>query len=97
MKEWPKPEWVKDLKVGDDVFQVEKHPTMPNGEWHWKAKIIKIESNYIETEYCRDRNLEWLMVLTKKLAPHHRTYSPQFCKNYFSPNGEINLKPYNAI
>jgi hypothetical protein len=85
---------VHELKIGDYVFQIEKHPEIPGGIWKWKAKVVAIESNYIETEYARDRSVEWLRAITNRLAPNHRTYNTGWCKNYYDPKGCINLEPY---
>lgn len=93
--EWIKPEWVKDLKVGDKVYSIERHPRLPNGSWKWESVIIKIESNYIETEYKRVE-YDWLIEMTKNLAPHHRTFSKQTVKNYFGPDGSINIEHFGV-
>ena len=85
-------DWIKELKIGDNVFQIERHPTMPNGEWKWNAIVTKIESNYIETTFERDRNLEWLQELVKKLSPIHRTYQRNWIKNYDGTDGTINIE-----
>ena len=92
MTTWIKPEWVKNLKVGDTVWQVETHPNMPNGRWKWQATIINIADNYIETKFHRDPNLEWLKALVQRLAPNHRTYNTQCQKNYFDPLGNIAIE-----
>lgn len=80
------------VSVGDKVWQIENCRDFPNGTWKWEAIVVKAESNYIETEYCRDRNLLWLQELVKKLSPHHRTYERTWEKNYFSPDGSINIE-----
>lgn len=87
-------DWIKDLKVGDSIFQIEKHKDITNGFCLWNAVITKIEPNFIETSWTRDWNQEWLINLCKKLAPNHRTFSPQTTKNYFN-NGNINILPSN--
>ena len=87
-----KEQWITDLKIGDIVYTIERHKDIPGGEWKWKSVVTKIESNYIETEFERER-LDWLEELTKKLAVHHRTYQKQFVKNYFY-NNEINITQY---
>jgi len=51
--------------------------------------IIRIESNYIETAYIRKYNPEWVIYDTEK---GNRCYKAQYVKNYFDPNGKINIK-----
>jgi hypothetical protein len=84
--------WIKNLKVGDEVYTIERHKNLPNGSYKWKSKVIKIEPNYIETVYERDYKLEWLLDLCENLASNHRTFDTQYVKNYFSPDGVINIE-----
>lgn len=88
------PEWVKNLKIGDKVYQIERHPSIPNGKCNWSAIVIKIENNYIETEYSRDQNVEWLKILTLKLASNHRTFGTNTQKNYFDNDGNTNIENF---
>ena len=85
-------DWIKNLKIGDEVITIERNGLLPNGFYGWKSIVVKIETNYIETEYTRDRNLDWLNELVKKLSPIHRTFIKQTCKNYFAPDGTINIE-----
>ena len=84
--------WIKELKIGDEVINIERNG---NRIWKWKAKVIAIESNYIETTYARDWKNEELLALCKNLAPNHRTFSTQYVKNYFAPDGTINIEKIN--
>lgn len=90
-------EWLKELKIGDKIYQVERHPSMPNGKSLWKAEVTKIETNYIETVCERDNTLEWLLELTKKLANNHRTFNKVWTKNYYGPDGSINVEKYFEV
>lgn len=80
--------------VGDKVFQIERHLNIPNGEWKWEAVVTKIEKSYIETVSERDHTLEWLLELTNKLAGNHRSFNKVWTKNYYSPDGKINIEKY---
>ena len=87
-----KEEWISNLKIGDFVYYIENHPGIPGGKWKWKAEVVKIESNYIETVHQRERGLAWLEAVTLKLASNHRTFSKTWNKNYFGPEGGINIE-----
>ncbi len=56
-------EWISKLKIGDIVYTIELCKAYPNDKWMWESKVTKIESNYIETTFERDRDLEWLKEL----------------------------------
>jgi hypothetical protein len=88
------------MKVGDIVYTIERHKDIPNGEWAWKSKVVRIESNYIETEFCREPE-PWLLELLDKqisegiLSSRARsfTFNKITIKNYFNPiTNEINVK-----
>lgn len=81
--------WYKDLKIGDKVVTLE---ITPHKMWKWESVISKIEKGYIETKYVRDWNDLELLELCKNLAPNHRTFSEQTVKNYFGPDGSINIE-----
>ena len=85
--EWVKnnEEWIKALNIGDKVLTLERN-------FKWASVVISIELNYIETKFMRDYNNEELILLTKNLAPNHRTFSTNFVKNYFGPDGSINIE-----
>lgn len=86
-------DWIKELKIGDEIYTIERHIKIPNGFWKWKSKVIDIQSNYIETEYRRDFKLDWLLLDCNNLAVNHRTFDRQFIKNYFNTlTGEINIE-----
>lgn len=82
-------EWIKNLKVGDKVLTLERNVY---GVWKWESEVISTANNYIETLYRRDENNEMLTELVAKLAPNHRTYMRQWVKNYFGPDGSINIE-----
>lgn len=89
-------DWIKNLKIGDDVLQVERHPNITNRVWRWKAKVYRIEPNFIETEFFRDSGEEWLVEQTKRLAVYHRTFITVWQKNYFDlKDGTIDLENVN--
>lgn len=88
------------MKVGDIVYTIERYPTIPGGEWAWKSKITKIESNYIETEFCREPE-PWLVeILDRQIAygiltsrARSFTFGKMTVKNYFHPEtGESNIR-----
>ena len=85
-------DWIKELKVGDLVYTIERHKNCPNGLWKWESTVIAIDSGYIETKYSRPMDLAWLNELVKQLAPNHRTFDTQYIKNYFGPDGSINIE-----
>jgi hypothetical protein len=85
-------EWISNLKVGDSVYTIERCKSYPDGVWKWVSKVTVVESNYIETVFERDYNLEWLREATKNLVPYHRTYQKTTIKNYFVPDGTINIE-----
>ena len=87
-----KNDWISNLNVGDSVYTIERHKKIPNGFWKWESKVTAIETNYIETCFERDYNLEWLLEQCKDLAPYHRTFSKQWVKNYFAPERSINIE-----
>lgn len=70
------------LNVGDTVITIDNNI-------EYLSTITQIESNYIETTYTRSYNPEWVIYDTEK---GNRCYKPQHVKNYFGPNGEINIK-----
>ena len=80
------------MKVGDEVYTIERNPNIPGGSWKWRSIIVKIESNYIETTYCRERGLDWLEAATLKLSANHRTFNKTWSKNYYGPDGSINVE-----
>lgn len=84
--------WIKDLKVGDKVYQVERSPKIPGGKWQWEAVVTKIDPAYIETAFERDSSLEWLQEIIESLAPNQRTYGKITMKNYYAPDGTINIE-----
>jgi hypothetical protein len=84
--------WIKNLKVGDSVYTIDRHKNIPGGSWKWKSEITIIESSYIETVYRRERGLAWLEAAILKLAPNHRTFEKTWSKNYFAPDGSINIE-----
>lgn len=89
-------EWISNLKVGDPVHQIEVGSD--GNIYKWKGKVFAIESNYIEVEYNRDFNNEdYLNLIQKllkdgKLSVIHRTFERTWIKNYFSPDGTINIE-----
>lgn len=83
---------ISAIKVGDLVYTLEYHISIPGGMWKWDSIVTTVDTSYIETEYTRDWKLEWLTDLCKRLAPNHRTFSKQTVKNYFSPTGKINIE-----
>jgi hypothetical protein len=86
-------EWIANLKVGDSVYTIERCKSYPDGVWKWESKVTGIsESSCIETVFERDYKLQWLLELTKDLAPNHRTYAKTWTKNYFAPDGTINIE-----
>jgi hypothetical protein len=96
--EWIKnnEEWIKNLKVGDKVFQVEINKLIPTGSHKWKGVVVSIESNYIEVKSNREP-IDWLEDLRVKMKKgssnnFDSTYSTNFTKNYFAPDGMINIE-----
>ena len=85
-------DWIKELKVGDLVYTIERHKNCPDGLWKWKSTIIAIDECYVETTYSRSWDLKWLNDLANNLAPNHRTFDTQYIKNYFGPDGSINIE-----
>lgn len=90
-------DWIKNLKVGDKVYTIERHANMPGGSYKWKSEITIIESSYIETMYRRERGLAWLEGACLKLSVIHRTFEKTWSKNYFAPDGTINIEPIENI
>lgn len=86
--------WINDLKPGDTVWQLELHHSFQDGCARWKATIVSVETNYIETVYERDYNCQWLLELCKGLAPNHRTFNKTWIKNYFAPDDSINIEQW---
>ena len=89
-------DWIKELKIGDKVFQIERHKNIPNGFWKWKGFVMKIESNYIEVKYHREP-VAWLeearLEMKKKAQGNiDKTYDESWVKNYFAPDGTINIE-----
>jgi hypothetical protein len=89
-------DWIKNLKVGDKVFQVERNKLIPTGFWKWKGVVTKIESNFIEVKYCREP-VDWLEDLRVKMKKNSNsnidsTYNDNWIKNYFAPDGTINIE-----
>jgi hypothetical protein len=88
-----RPIWIRDLKVGDKVLTIEKGHNVPGIEPNSDglcilesvSVIIKIETNYIETEFVRAYNSAW--------ENFERAYSTNCSKNYFAPDGSINIRP----
>jgi hypothetical protein len=77
------------MNVNDKVLSIERFGDLI---FKWESTVIAIESNYIETTYVRDYRNEILMELCKKLAPNHRTFSKQYVRNYYAPDGSINIE-----
>ena len=89
-------DWIKELKVGDSVWQIERHPKIPDGFHKCKGVVVKIEPNYIEVKWMREPTayIEDLRREMKKnsVGNMDATYNFQFTKNYFSPDGSINIE-----
>lgn len=91
-------EWIKFLNIGDTVWQIEMNKSIPNGFHKWKGKIVKIETGYIEVKWQREPTLflEETRKEMKKGSSNNfdRTYFEQWTKNYFAPDGSINIEQY---
>ena len=89
--------WIKALKIGDKVITLEIGVNVPGIEPNEEgfcvlenvSTVIGICDAYIETTWVREFNPAW--------SNFERAYKPQFCKNYFGPDGTINIKEYNAL
>jgi hypothetical protein len=82
--------WIENLKIGDKVIQLERSGKRV---WKWEATVLYTSSVYVETSVVRDIYNAELAELVKRLSPIHRTYEKTFTKNYFAPDGTINLEP----
>ncbi len=83
---------ILNVCIGDSVLTIERHPNYPNGIWKWESRVVAVENNYIETTYERPRDLDWLKELVKNLDPLHRTFERTWIKNYYAPDGTINVE-----
>ena len=88
-------EWIKNLKISDKVYQIEYHNKIPNGSHSWKGIVTLIESNYIEVKWTREPT-DWLEDARREMKKgssnnFDRTYFENWTKNYFDPNGKINI------
>ena len=91
-------DWIKELKIGDMVFQVERHKIAPDGICKWKGIVTKIEKNYIEVKHHREPTA-WLEDARSEMKRNasgniDKTYDDTWTKNYFAPDGSININRY---
>ena len=89
-------EWIKNLSIGDKVWQLERHKLIHNGYHKWKGVVTIVETNYIEVKWYREP-IDWLEDLRVRMKKGSSTnidstYSVNYTKNYFSPAGEINIE-----
>lgn len=87
-------DFIRNLRPGDIVYQIERNGHIPGGSYRWKGKVLEVTDIYVYVEYSRDWSLDWLIELCKDLLPSHRTYAMMYERNYFGPNGDINIEPY---
>jgi len=84
--------WLNCLVVGDEVYTIERNWKIPGETWKWKSTIVALNKSYIETVYCRERGVPWLEKMVADLTVNHRTYERTWVKNYFAPDGTINIQ-----
>lgn len=73
--------WIKNLKVGDKVLAVERWLETVN---KFEAVVSEIADGYIVTKHRRPLRGEW--------SHYIHVYNEITTKNYFSPDGEINIE-----
>ena len=87
-------DWIKDLKVGDKVMEIEIHPSLPNGRYTWMGEVTIINSAFIEVKWSREYGQDWLNNLTAGLGNNHHTYAATWTKHYFHPDDKVNIEPF---
>ncbi len=83
------------MNVGDKVLTVERSHKYPNGFYLWPSIITAVTSSYIETKYRRTQEIWLLKSLDEKESYH--TFDEITVRNYFAPNGKINIVDINNL
>lgn len=86
---------ILSLKPGDKVITVERYAVRVDDEvevreYEHVSEVVRVESNYVETKYERSYNPEWHRADGSLIF--ERAYHMTWVKNYFDPNGEINIR-----
>lgn len=84
----------ENLKVGDEVIQIDRTSI---GDFRYKAIVVRIENNFIETTYERYPYPEIIELVERlmkqgKLSVLHRTFHKTWNKNYYDSLGNIDIE-----